>query len=195
LRLICNLNQGPIPSGSTQTRLKQIGVEFMTPPPAYPAQMPLKELRTAELLLTVTLRLFALAWRARGEAHPDWRGGMLAAGLAPDAIAAFDGLLAVVVVARRRPLEVGCPHCRALSHDEGRLLQMISLFQHGRGEAAEAVLDEWLPPSALRLAAASAQTLAQAMARADLIVPWRHAEAAHIEAGQQGYSRGLALVQ
>jgi hypothetical protein len=168
---------------------------LLPPPHVYPADMPLAELRTSELLLTTTLRLFALAWRTCSEAHPDWRGGMLAAGLSLDTAGAFDKLFAMVVIARRRPLDVRCLHCRTLSPDEDRLLQIVSLFQHGRREAAAAALGDWLPPTAQRLAVAPAQALAEAMAARKLIVPWRHAEAARYETCRHGYRSGLTLVQ
>lgn len=166
-----------------------------SPPPAvYARDTPLAELRTAELVLTSTLRLFASAWRAPGENLPDWRGGLLRSGAEPWAASAFDGLFAIVVVATRRPLDVGCPCCPVLSPDEGRLLQLVSLFQHGRPDAGEAVLGEWLPPAAQRLAAAPADGLGRALSQAGLVVPWRHAEAACLPTSARGYDRGLIQV-
>lgn len=165
-----------------------------TPPPphVYPVDMPLEDLRTPELLLTTTLRLFALAWRLRDEAHLDWRRGLVSSGLSLDAAGDFDRLLAMVIIAHRRPLDVRRLHCRALSPDEGRLMQIISLFQHGRSEMAVAALGDWVAPAAQHLAAAPAQALAEAMTKKDLIVPWRHAEAARYAAYAH---QGRSLVQ
>jgi hypothetical protein len=75
---------------------------------------------------------------------------------------------------RVRPLR-----CPILGCDEARLLQLISLFQRDRPEAGAALLAEWLPPAAVRLAERVALALAAALAEAKLIVPLRHAEAAH----------------
>lgn len=167
----------------------------LIPSPVYPAGMPLQELRTAELLVTATVRLFALPWRVPGESHPDWRGGLVAAGVPRWGVSAFDGLFGIVVVARRRPLDIRCLHCRALGHDEGRLLQILSLFQHSRSDAAEAVLGDWLPPVAQSLAAAPAEGLAWALAEARLVIPWRHPQAGGAVDDQARANPGLSLVQ
>jgi hypothetical protein len=166
-----------------------------SPPPVYPADMPLAELRTAELLLATTLRLFARTRRRPDESGPDWRSGLLAAGLPLWTAGAFDGLLGMVAAACKRPLEVRCPRCGTLSRDEARLLQIVSLFQHHRPELAQAALGDWLPPGAQRLAAGPAQALARAMRHGGLVIPWRHAQAAHLGSIHAGAGRGLALVQ
>jgi hypothetical protein len=147
------------------------------------------------LLLTATLRLFALPWRAPGESHPDWRGGFLAAGVPDWGVSAFDGLFGIVVAAPRRPLDVRCLHCRVLGRDEGRLLQIVSLFQHRRPGAAAAVLGDWLPPAAQRLAAVPAEGLARALGEAGLLLPWRHLAAVGPMDHQARANPGLSLVQ
>ncbi len=166
------------------------------PPPVYPADTDVTALRTAETLLVSTLRLFALTWTIPGDSHPDWRGGLLAARLPLWATKAFDSLFSIVVVATRRPLDVRCLHCRGLGYDEGRLLQLVSLFQHGRPEAGEAVLGDWLPPTAQRLAASPAEGLAAALLQGGLVVPWRGRQpTAAIAAHQVHANPGLVLVQ
>jgi len=145
--------------------------------PCYPEDMPVARLRTAEMLLVVTLRLFARAWEERdaGAPHgrPDWRGGLRAIDMPEWGISAFGGLWEMVALSTRRTLDVRCPRCRHLSVDEGRFLQTIGLFQQGAGERAAACLGDWLPPAARRLAAAPAEALARALAEVDLVVPWR----------------------
>ena len=162
------------------------------PPAVYAADTPLRDLGTAELLLTVTMRLFAANWSAQGGSRPDWRGGLVRCGAGDEAMAAFDGVFSVVLAASRRPLDLRCATCPTLSPDEGRLLQIVSLFQHQRPDDAVRVLGRWLTPAAQRLGAAPAEALGRALTRVGLVVPWRHAEAAASSA--RAGSRGLMLV-
>jgi hypothetical protein len=166
------------------------------PPIVYAPDAPLSELRTAELLLVTTLRLFALPWRAPGRPCPDWRGGLLAADLDAGAITAFDTLFSIVTAGPRRPLDVRCPCRRMLGIDEGRLLQLVSLFQHGRWSLGEAILGDWLLPAPRRLAMSPAQGLAASLARGHLILPWRHPEEPTLHRVPPAHAnRGLALLQ
>lgn len=143
------------------------------PEPVYDPGTRLTELGTAEALLTVTLRLFALPWRKPDDSHPDWREGFDAANLPCWAGVSFAALFHIVIAARRRPLDVRDLHCPELGYAEGRLLQMVSLLQHSQIGPAEAVLESWLPDAALRMALSPAAGLARALAQADLIVPLR----------------------
>ncbi|MEJ0025037.1 MAG: hypothetical protein WDN01_03320 [Rhizomicrobium sp.] len=147
--------------------------EAHVPQRVYLDNEPLARLHTSELLLVTTLRLFAAA-----HCHPDsgidWRGGLAASGAGCCAVPAFDALFGIVAATARRSLDVRCRHCPSLSHDEGRLLQLVSLLQHGRAWEARDVLAGWLAPAAVRLAVFPAKGLAAALARADLVVPLRH---------------------
>lgn len=141
--------------------------------PVYAAGTALVDLGTAELFVVTVLRLWA------DPAPPaDWPGGFRAAGAAAEGAPAFGLLMWIVGGAARRPLDVRERHCPELGRDEGMLLRLISLLQRDRAAEAAAVLAEWLPPAAVRLAAREAQTLSAALADAGLVVPLRHAEAA-----------------
>lgn len=168
----------------------------MTPPqPVYGPDTLLADLRTAETLLTVTLRLFALPWREPGQIHPDWREGLRAGDLPAHTAQAFEGLLQVVIVATRRPLDVRCLSCPQLGYDEGRLLQIVSLLQHRRGADAEAVLESWLPAAACRFAMPPAVDLAQALRQAGLVIPLRRNVTEAIPAHHISSNPGLMLLQ
>jgi hypothetical protein len=154
----------------------------------------LADLGTAEMLLAVTLRLFVLPWREPHGDHPDWREGLLSGDLPSWTPLAFAALLRVVVTAAHRPLDVRCLHCLKLGYDEGRLLQIVSLFQHRRCEEAEAVLESWLPPAACRLAVSPACGLAQGLQKADLVIPLRRNATMPIPPHHLSHHPGLMLV-
>ncbi|MEI9994188.1 MAG: hypothetical protein WDM91_06315 [Rhizomicrobium sp.] len=163
------------------------------PPPAYPDDAPLSGLCTAELVLVASLRLFALA-HCDPEGGHDWRGGLLASGAGCCAVPAFDALFGIVGAAGRRPLDVRCRHCPHLSRDEGRLLQIVSLLQHGRMFDARDVLADWLPPAVVRLAILPAKGLASALARARLLVPLRESPRTSTHHACRQTHHGSALV-
>ena len=167
-------------------------------PSVYADNAPLAELGTAELLVVASVRLWALPYKEPEGTHPDWRAGFCAAGIEEEGAPAFDMLLRIVVGGTQRPLDVRCPRCAYLGKDEAWLLQLASLLQRERLGEAEAVLREWLPPAALRMALLPAKTFADALSAAFLSIPLRHGEAAHPlgAAGRAGYAdRGLVLVQ
>ena len=90
------------------------------PDPVMSDELPLHILRTPELLLVATLRLFARsAWQ---ETPLDWSEGLRAAGLPPDCIDALTRLFEIVAVAPRRRLAIACMHQTVLSPDEYRFL-------------------------------------------------------------------------
>jgi hypothetical protein len=84
-----------------------------------------------------------------------------AAGIEDEGAPAFDILFRIVLQSAKRPLDVRCPCCAHLGKDEAWLLQLASLLQRERLEEAAAVLGEWLPPSALRMALLPAKALVQ----------------------------------
>lgn len=164
------------------------------PAAAYEPDMPLCELRTAELFLAQAFRLYASARIDPDRGWPDWRGVFVAAGIAADGVPAFERLFEIITAVPRRPLNVRCIHSHFLSEDEGRLLQMVGLLQRRRTEAAEAVLGEWIPVAAVRLALPAVQSLAYAMANVGLSVPPRHCEPATPMPHSAGSDRGLRLL-
>lgn len=144
------------------------------PSTAYISDMPMCELRTAELFLAQAFRLYASALIDPQRGWPDWRTGFVAAGIAADGVPAFERLFEIITAVPRRPLNVRCIHSHFLSDDEGRLLQMVGLLQRRRTEAAEALLADWIPAAAARLALPALQSLAYAMANVGLSVPPRY---------------------
>lgn len=160
----------------------------------YGSDMPLSGLVTSEALITVSLRLRILDWREQGQPHPDWEGGFKAAGLPPWAIIAFDRLLQIVTRAARSPLDVRGFRCPRLGSDEGRFLQILSLFQHCTDGQAEALLENWLSAAPAQLATSPAINLACALQQSGFLIPLRGA-APTVIACQLGAHRGLIRMQ
>jgi hypothetical protein len=150
------------------------------PHSVYRNDAPVAELRVAEGFILTLLRLWAAPHRTPRERHPDWRQGFAAAGIGEDGAAAFDTVFRIVVSAARRPLDVRCRHCTRLGTDEAWLLQLVMVLQRARRLEAVAILAEWLPPAAARVAMMPALGFAGALAAAGLVVPPRHSEAAEI---------------
>ncbi|MBV8651280.1 MAG: hypothetical protein JO255_07420 [Alphaproteobacteria bacterium] len=169
----------------------------MTPPPlVYAAKTPLTELQTSELFVVVSLRLWVSAYLDPTSLGRSWRSGFDAAGLDDAGRDAFDALLRTVAATALRTLDVRCPRCRELGEDEGRLLQLLSLLQRRRQSGAAAVLSDWMPSAAARLALVSAQGFAASLQDGGLSIPLRHAEAAGARSAASACAdRGLALVQ
>jgi hypothetical protein len=142
---------------------------------AYPDDMPLSELRTAEVLLLATLRIFAQgAWSQ----HPrDWTEGLAAADVPPEGIEGLVRLFDVIAVAPRRKLAVACIHCRTLCPDEGLFLQLIATLQRKDSRGAQDILLNWVAPAAARAAIPHAQALADGLAGQGLLLPRRGAMA------------------
>lgn len=141
--------------------------------PAYPDDMPLSELRTPEVLLLATLRIFAEgAWSQ----HPrDWSEGLVAANVPAQGIEGLARLFDVIAVAPRRRLAVACIHCRTLCPDEGLFLQLIAMLQRKDVHGAKEILLNWVAPAAARAAIPYAQVLADGLAREGLLLPRRSA--------------------
>jgi hypothetical protein len=166
------------------------------PPLVYADDTSLFDLRTPELFIVTVLRLWA-AGRGDLIRSTDWPSAFRAAGVEQRGASAFGSLMRVVAGAARRPLDIRARQCRGLGRDEGMLLRLISLMQRDRMVEASAILANWLPPAAVRLAACDARSLAAAFSRAELIVPLRHAEAASWSSltAYAHATPGLALLQ
>lgn len=144
----------------------------------YPADLGVHELRTAEGLVLVSFRLWALRHARDGSARlPDWRAGLRAARMEEAASQLFDPLLGVLFASSRRPIEVHQATCYGISRDEGLFLSCIALYQHQQMALAEQLLVEWLPPAAARVAASLAMRFAAALEVARLLLPLRRADA------------------
>src|SRR5581483_6075138 len=144
----------------------------------YPTNTPVEDLQVAEMFLVATLRLWAAPHRDPAATHPHWRTGFSAGGLDDDGASAFDGLLRVIAIATRRPLDIRCVKCPRLGEDEASFLQLIGLIQRGCKVGADLILAEWLPPAAARTALSYAVIVAMALRGRDLVVPQRPSLAA-----------------
>jgi len=165
-------------------------------PSVYATDASLSRVGTPELLMMISLRLFALTWRDPSGGYPDWRGGFRAARIDKCAGPAFAALFHIVGGAALRPLDVRCTHCCLLGGDEAWLLQLVSVLQAKRKAEAAAILGGWLPPAAVRTTMLPAQDLAAALARGGMILPRRHAEAAKMDHIGMAYADlSVTLVQ
>lgn len=148
--------------------------EVRVPGPVMSEELPLDILRTPELLLVATLRMFARnAWQAP---PMDWSEGLRAAGLPPDSIDALTRLFEIIAVAPRRRLAIACMHQTVLSPDEYRFLRMIAALQRHAQDEARMFLEIWVAPAAARLALPCARLLAEGLARQGYRLPqrWEH---------------------
>ena len=138
--------------------------------PPYVAEMPLAGLKTAELFLLTTLRLWLAAHR-RAQV-PDWRQGLAAAGLLEDGAPDFDMTLRILIAGVRKLDSRPAGHPR-LSADEARLLRLFGALQHGETGEAVAILQAWLPSRPLGWLLRYARSFVGVMATQKLILPDR----------------------
>src|SRR6185312_2041936 len=193
--MICNRKQSPLRFEAPNER--RVPMSPARPRPVYAPDTPLSELRAAELLVVSSLRLWILPYTAPTERHPDWRVGFRRAGLSDAGVDGFDALFRIVASAALRSLDVRCPRCARLGEDEAWLLQLGCVLQRRHFSEAAAILGNWLPPAALRIAVAPAERFAVGLAASGLHLPCRHAEAATVRllAPEAHAARGLTLVQ
>lgn len=143
----------------------------------YPPETSLRGLRTAELFLVLSVRLWVQAAVAPERAAGDWREGCRHAGIDEDGMEAFDNLFGIIAAAVDRGLEVHPFDCPRLGIDEAWLLAAVAEMQHRREAGFGCVLTNWLPPAARRSAYGPLLGVAAALARVRLIVPLQPHEA------------------
>jgi hypothetical protein len=166
------------------------------PLPVYAPGTTLADLRTAELLLTLTLRLADPSAHHHGWSNSNWREGLVAAGLGPNGIRGAEHLFRFLSIAATRPLMFEDLSCPTLGDNEGRFIQLVSLVQNGRLKAAHALLETWLPRAAVRLALPCVTALADAMAQRSLFLPLRHASAGQPSYDPAAYANsGMVFLQ
>lgn len=154
----------------------------------------LHELNTAEKLLVVSFRLWALPFAAPDRRHPDWRAGFRAAGIEDAAHTLFDPLLDTLFSASHRVIAVHRSMCVGISLDEREFLRCIGLRQNDRIDGAAQILAEWLPPTAARVAASLVGSLAEALRAAGLVLPLRQFELNTARQFPIGMGHGLHLL-
>jgi len=162
--------------------------------PRYRPETPFHWLTTSELLVMTTLRLWAMPHRDPDRKHPDWREGLQAAGLGTDGVEAFDLLLRMVVCTTLRPLDVRCPGCPGVGLDEGLFLQTLLCLQQHREASAAALLADWMPPAAVRLAMPHARALAELLLDHGLTLDHRRQAHPRAPALPASSDRGLTLL-
>lgn len=145
----------------------------LDPLSVYPAGTRLCDLRTAESLLVVALRLWTAQRLEPHAGHGDWRGGFIAGGVCDIGAACFQSFLNILEAAACRPIRLGTLGCGDLTGDEARLLCAVACLQRERGPDAALLLADWLPPAAVRLATDYACGLATALGKARLTLPQR----------------------
>jgi hypothetical protein len=163
-------------------------------PSSYPPEMPLSGLKTSELLLVTTLRLWALNDCHPEQSRPNWREGLAAARIDISVFSAFGGLMGTVAGAPLRPLDIRCMCSQFLGEDEALFLQAIALLQRHEERCAAVILSDWMPPAGVRLAMQPAHNLAAALLGAGLVIPLR-AMTARPHTQSVYANPGLALVQ
>jgi len=127
------------PSYRTSELLPSMGQIIRLPyaSTAYPDSA--SALDPSEGALLAGIRCWVAGYRERGDPLPDLCQEMDAAGV-HDAAFSVDQLMAIFTHAARRPMEVHCPGCPALSDDEKQLLSAASLAQAGECKMAERTL-------------------------------------------------------
>jgi hypothetical protein len=138
---------------------------------AYVTDAHLIELRTAEIFVVASVRLWAAPYRDPAGDHPGWQNGFAAARISGDGVTGFDTLFRILVAGHRRCLDVRCLRCGRLGQDEALMFELVGLLQQIRIDGALAILSEWLPPAAVHMALLPAQRFAAALAEAGLVIP------------------------
>jgi hypothetical protein len=163
--------------------------------PAYVTDAHLIALRTAELLVVSSMRLWAAPYRDPAGDHSGWQQGFAAARIDGDGLAGFDVLFRIIVAAHRRCLDVRCLRNGRLGRDEALMLQLVGVLQRARIDDALAILAEWLSPAAVHVALLPAQRFAAGLAEAGLLIPDLRPAAAWPIAGIMALGdAGLSLV-
>ena len=144
---------------------------------AAPRSQEFPDLNLAEKLMLWGIRIWVRLFLDGKSAVPVLKEGFELAGI-DDGAVAIDSIMSVIASASVRTLDVRCPDCRQLSNDELRLLGAVAAAQTQElGKSAPAYLSVWLPPTAMRIAAAALPVLAAAFRDRGLMVrprPWVH---------------------
>jgi len=141
----------------------------------YHKDFSVRDLTTAESLLLVSFRLWALHQAQGPEAAlPSWRTGLDSVGLAGAVDLLFCPLMETVFSGARRVPEVQQMGCRRISRDESVFLGCIANYHHQQMLEAEILLARWLQPTAVRVASSLAMRLAAALEAVHLSLPLRY---------------------
>jgi hypothetical protein len=131
----------------------------------------LRELRTAELLVVCSLRLWARSDAAVTQRQRDWREGLFRAGLSVADALCFHSLCRMITATALRSMDIRHSHCAHLGEDEGWLVGLLGLLQRDQARDAESVLSAVCPPGAVRLTMHPARAFARALNEHRLRLP------------------------
>jgi len=140
---------------------------------SYEADMPLWRLRTAEVFVVTSLRLWNTGDFDAATEEPQWRLAFRRARIELRGALAFDQFCRMLVIAATRSIQVRTRGCCALSRDEALLLHVLSQLQVGRPWYAAAALAQFCTPLAARLTLTPGHTLAVTLAARGLWLPER----------------------
>lgn len=153
---------------------------------------------TAERLVVMSFRLWALPSAHPEYSHPDWIVGFRALGLEHTGFALFNPLLDTIFSSSQRVIEIHQLKCCSVTSDEALFLRCLSFYQHQKADQAEAILAAWLPTPATRVAASLASRFAAALDAAQLMLPLHETHAqSHRLLGRvvaSGAGPGLTLI-
>lgn len=154
-------------------------------------ELTVHNLNTAERLLLISFRLWALPIAVPNRVHMDWRAGFRVTSIDQIACSIFDALLNTLFSSTRRVIEVHREMCAGISLDEREFIRCIGLHQNDHIDAAADVLANWVRPEAIHIAASHAAQLAEAMRGAGLFLPLREDEPMLSRAISAGVGHGL----
>jgi hypothetical protein len=137
----------------------------------YPTNTDTAELCSAETLVLMTLRLWALPHRYPLKVFPDWRNGLNQSGAGEQACAAFSSLMNILLSYSQRLMDVRCTCNSKLGYDEACLLQTLGMLQANRHQEAQDILTDWVPLPVQDMALLCAMHLAEALRKAQILIP------------------------
>lgn len=167
---------------------------LLQPPAVKPARdTRLDALKTAEIFVVVSLRLWNTGEVNARLGDLRWRVGFESAGVDLCGLLAFDQLCRMLAIAASRPTQVRSLSCAQQSRDEALVVQTIAQMQRGLPLDAAATLRELCPPAAVRFLLRPAQALGASLARRGLKLPDRTwlAEPAWCAASYIGSLQGI----
>ncbi len=137
----------------------------------YPANTAVSEISASERLMLMTLRLWAIPHHSPHKQCPDWRTGLYQCDAGDQACAAMDAFMNILLSYSARAMDMRCTCNERLGLDEGLFLQMLALLQDNKHWEAQAILADWVPLPVQGMALLCAMHLAEALRKAEIVVP------------------------
>lgn len=92
---------------------------------------------------------------------------------AADALAYVDAAMTILSVSVKRPMDVGCPKCRHVTPDEGRLLLALALTGRGMEGQVGKLLDPLVTATGIRAIQSCLKGWTDELGKAGLEIPLR----------------------